>query len=359
MKIKCIPLLMFACSLLAVNISRGQKKTYKTAVVAFYNLENFYDTVNNRQISDTISNREVDDDEFLPTGKKAYTSAVYEEKVAHLATVISQIGTDANPDGPALLGCAEIENDTVLNDLTHHPLLNARGYKFVHYDSHDPRGVDVALIYNPKYFKVQSSKPLFVQLPQDSKEAFYTRDILWVTGLLDGERVDVFVNHWPSRYGGEKRSMPARAAAATAARKQIDEIMKDYPNDKIILMGDLNDDPVNVSITKYLGAGGDVKDLHAGELYNPWVDFYKKGLGTLAYQDAWSLFDQIMLSQSWLDKTQSGFFFYQNHVFKKSFMIENNGRYKGYPLRTYDGDTFNDGYSDHFPTYLILLKKVN
>ena len=175
---------------------------------------------------------------------------------------------------------------------------------------------------------------------------------------MGGEHVDIFVNHWPSRYGGEKRSAPGRYAAAEAARKKINELMQEFPNDKIVLMGDLNDDPVNESVTKYLYAGGNVKDLQPGELYNPWVDFYKKGMGTLAYQDAWSLFDQIILSQSWLDKKQTGFFFYQNHVFKKPYMIENIGRYKGYPLRTYSGDTFQDGYSDHFPTYIILLKRL-
>lgn len=327
----------------------SQQRSYQTAVVAFYNMENFYDTINDPHTND---------DDFLPGGKNAYTSAVYNEKVNHLAKVVSEIGIDVNPDGPAILGCAEIENDTVLNDLIHDPQIVKRGYRFVHYNSRDPRGIDVALIYNPKYFKIESSRPLFIKLPKDAKDAFYTRDILWVTGLLGGERVDVFINHWPSRYGGEKRSAPGRDAAAEVARKKINELMQDLPSDKIILMGDLNDDPVNKSVTKYLYAGGDVKDLQPGELYNPWVDFYKKGLGTLAYQDAWSLFDQIMLSQSWLDKKQAGFFFYQNHVFKKPYMTENMGRYKGYPLRTYSGNTFQDGYSDHFPTYIILLKRI-
>ncbi|MDE1192190.1 MAG: endonuclease/exonuclease/phosphatase [Arachidicoccus sp.] len=340
--------LIISC-LLCTSFLHAQKSTYSTAIVAFYNMENFYDT---------IDNPNVDDNEFLPNGAKAYTGEVYKTKVEHLAKVVSEIGTDVNPDGPSILGCAEIENDTVLNDLIHDPQIAKRGYKFVHYDSRDTRGVDVALIYNPKYFTVQSSKPLFVQLPKDSKASNFTRDILWVTGLLGGERIDIFVNHWPSRYGGEKRSAPARDSAASVARRQIDDIMKNNPNDKIIFMGDLNDDPVNESITKYLNTTGDVSQLQQGQLYNPWVDFYKKGLGTLAYQDAWSLFDQIMLSESWLDKKQTGFFYYQNHVFKKPYLIETIGHYKGYPLRTYSGNTFNSGYSDHFPTYFILLKKV-
>ena len=107
-----------------------------------------------------------------------------------------------------------------------------------------------------------------------------------------------------------------------------------------------------------LGAKGNIEDVRASELYNPWVNMYKKGIGTLAYQDAWGLFDQIMLTYSWLDKNQSGYFFYQQHIFNKEFMVENLGKYKGYPMRTWDGNTYRGGYSDHFPTYIILLKKV-
>ncbi len=328
--------------------SIAQKEEYKSAIVAFYNLENFYDTVDNPK---------VDDEEFLPNGPKNYNSKIYWMKVEHLATVISQIGTDINADGPALLGVAEIENDTVLNDLIHHPLLQKRNYSFVHYDSRDFRGIDVALIYNPKYFKVLDSRKLFVFIPTGTKQAFYTRDVLWVKGLLAGDTVNVLVNHWPSRVGGEQRSAPARAAAAMVDKNFIDSIEKININAKIIVMGDLNDDPVSPSITKVLGAKGNIEKIRPGELYNPWIDLYKKGIGTLAYQDAWGLFDQIMINYAWLDKSQSGFFYYQPHIFNKVFMIENIGRYKGYPMRTWDGNTYRGGYSDHFPTYIILLRK--
>lgn len=335
--------------LLLVNGKLFAQQTYKSTIVSFYNFENFYDTV---------FHGHHDDPEFTPTGSKAYTSAVFNDKVKNLATVVSQIGTDVNPDGAALLGTAEIENAAVLDTLLRHPLIANRNYKYVHYDSKDFRGVDVALIYNPKYFKVLNSRPLYVQLPGGSKDAYFTRDILWVKGLLDGEPVNVFVNHWPSRSGGEKRSEPARMAAAKVARAFIDSIGNMEPDAKIILMGDLNDDPVNNSITIGLKAGGDMKKLQLGDLYNPWADFYKSGIGTLAYQDAWSLFDQIIISQSWLDKKQKGFFYYKSNVFKPDFMIENIGQYKGYPKRTYSGDTYNRGYSDHFPTYVVLLKRV-
>jgi hypothetical protein len=336
--------------MLYLGITAFSQNQYKSAIVSFYNFENFYDT---------ILHEKNDDPAFTPQGAKAYTSAVFNEKVLHIATVLSQIGTDINPDGPALLGAAELENASILDTLTHHPLLAKRQYKYVHYDSKDFRGVDVALIYNPKYFTVIKRRPIFVKLPAGSKEAAFTRDILWVTGLLDGEKVHVFVNHWPSRSGGEKKSEPARMAAATTLRNFIDSIMVKEEKPKIIVMGDLNDDPVNNSLTEGLKAKGNLKKLNAEDLYNPWVDYYKSGLGTLAYQDAWSLFDQIVFSQAFLNKSQTGFFFFKNMVYKPDYLIENLGKYKGYPKRTYSGDTYNHGYSDHFPTYIVFLKKAN
>jgi predicted extracellular nuclease len=322
---------------------------YKPVVVAFYNLENFYDTIDNPNIND---------EDFLPNGPKNYNSKVYRTKVEHLATVVSQIGREINPDGAAVIGVAEIENDTVLNDLIHHPLLKERNYGIVHYDSRDIRGVDVALLYNPKYFTVLNSKKLFVKLPEGAKTSFFTRDVLWVKGILNGDTVHVFVNHWPSRVGGEQRSAPGRFAAAQVDKNFIDSIIKYKPDAKIIVTGDLNDDPINESITKVLGAKGKMGDVKPGGLYNPWVDLYKKGIGTLAYQDAWGLLDQIIISYAWLDKNQAGYFFYKPQIFNKEFLVENIGKYKGYPMRTWDGNVYRGGYSDHFPTYIVLLKKA-
>ena len=123
-------------------------------------------------------------------------------------------------------------------------------------------------------------------------------------------------------------------------------------------MGDLNDDPISPSVAHVLDAKGNRDVVLPGGLYNPWIDLYKKGIGTLAYQDAWGLFDQIIINYAWLDKNQHGFFYYQQHIFNKEFMVENIGKYKGYPMRTWDGNTYRGGYSDHFPTYIIVLKKV-
>jgi hypothetical protein len=328
----------------------AQKNQYRIAIAAFYNCENLFDTVHNPAVKD---------EEFLPNGDKKYTAAVYLDKLTHLATVISQIGTDVNPDGIAFLGVAEIENDTVLSNLVHHPLLKNRNYQFIHYDSKDERGIDVAFIYNQKYFTVIDSKPLLVKLPTNSKNARFTRDVLFVRGKLEGEIVNVYVNHWPSRLGGEERTAPARAAAAMVNKQHMDSLLKIHPHEKCIIMGDLNDDPVNASLVQVLKAKENSSTLQANELFNPWIEMYKKGLGTLAYQDAWGLFDQIIISQAWLPTKQNGFFFYQPHIFKKDFMIETNGKYKGYPMRTWNGNDYRGGYSDHFPTYIIFLKKIS
>jgi len=324
------------------------QKNYKVAIIGFYNLENFYDTVDNPTVND---------DEFTPNGRKNYNSEIYWDKVQKLATVISQMGVDINPDGPAILGVAEIENDTVLNDLVNHPLLKKRGYKIIHYDSKDARGVDVALLYNPKYFTPEQSDKLFVQLPEGSKDSYFTRDVLWVKGKLDGETIHVYVNHWPSRLGGEERSAPARKAAALVCKNHIDSIAKITPDPKVVIMGDLNDDPVSPSVAIVLNAKGKEKDVRKGGLFNPWIELYKKGIGTVAYQDAWGLFDQILISYPWLSKDQSGWFYYRQHIFNREYMVENIGKYKGYPMRTWDGNRYRGGYSDHFPTYIVLLKK--
>ncbi len=326
----------------------AQKKEYTPVIIGFYNLENLYDTVNN-----TLTN----DEEFLPDGPRNYNSKIYFDKLNKLATVISQIGTDVNPDGPAILGVAEVENDTVLNNLVRNKLIEKRNYKIVHYDSRDIRGIDVGLLYNPSYFTVEASDKLFVQMPGGAKDAYFTRDILWVKGKLDGETIHIYVNHWPSRSGGEKRSAPARIAAAQVCKNHFDSIQKAEPNAKVVIMGDLNDDPINESVAVVLNARGKQNEVRKGGLFNPWMEMYKKGIGTLAYQDAWGLFDQIIISHAWLDKEQNGLFFYQPYIFNKEYLLENRGRYKGYPMRTWDGNSYRGGYSDHFPTYIVFLKQ--
>lgn len=328
-----------------------QRQQYQVTNIGFYNLENLFNTVHDEG---------VDDYEFLPTGKRKYTDEVYKDRLLKLSSVIKDIGTDMSPEGLAVLGVSEIENEGVLKDLCSQEAIVSRSYKIVHYDSPDARGVDVALLYNPKYFSPDTSAALRVDLPADSEGRRHkTRDVLWVRGDLVGERFHFFVNHWPSRLGGEAASAPNRAAAAAVCRKAIDSILKAEPNAKIVVMGDLNDNPNNASVTKVLNASGNKDKLKDGQLYNPWVDLFQKGIGTLAYQDSWSLFDQIIISSALLQKQAKGLWFYKQGIFKRSDMIQSSGRYRGYPKRSFDFDNYAGGFSDHFPTCITLLKAVN
>ena len=349
MKMKKRMPLPFLLVLLAISFSASaQQKQYSVGLVGFYNLENLFDTINQP---------DVNDEEFTPEGANLYTGKVYLDKLSKLEEVLSQIGTDISPDGLSVIGCAEIENKSVLVDLANRPALRKRNYQIVHYNSPDQRGIDVALLYNPKYLKVLSSESLLVPLTGSDGKPRYTRDVLYVCGLYNGEPMHFFVNHWPSRRGGEEASAPSRATAARVARAKIDSIMKADPTAKVILMGDLNDDPVSPSVARVLGARSDAEKTRPGELFNPWHAYYKEGIGTLAYNDAWNLFDQIIISHAFLPKDQEGFFFQKAMIFKKEFMLQNSGRYKGYPKRTFDFGVYMGGYSDHFPTYLVLLKE--
>ena len=237
-----------------VYVTAQEQQAYKVGLVGFYNLENLFDTIN-----DPLKQ----DEEFLPQGANQWNTEKYTTKLHNMAYAISTIGTDITPDGIAVLGVSEIENRTVLEDLVVQPEIKNRNYQIVHYDSPDRRGVDVGLIYNPKYFKLVSSKSYRTVVPDQPD--FITRDQLLVSGLFDGEMMHFIVMHWPSRYGGEKRSLPGRVAAATLCRHIADSILNEDANAKIIMMGDYNDYPDNKSITKYLGAKGNMKTLRDDE----------------------------------------------------------------------------------------------
>lgn len=318
---------------------------HRYTVVGFYNLENLFDTVN-----DPVKN----DDDFTPNGRNANTEKVFRKKLKNIADVISIMGIEKNEDGPALLGVAEIENRFVLEELSKEKKLAKRKYKIVHFESPDKRGIDVALMYQPKYFRVLAARALTVSLARLG-DSYPTRDVLWVKGKLRGELVHVFVNHWPSRRGGEAATREKRKEAARVCKKMIDSLKQTEPNLKAIVMGDLNDDPINASVTKVLKATGKIKKLTPNKMYNPWMKYFKQGIGTIAWQDAWGLFDQIILSSNWVDKETKGLKYHSAEVFNRGFLFQKDGKYKGYPKRSFSWGKWNDGYSDHFPT-LIYLK---
>jgi len=338
--------LAFSISSFAQNKSSHQGKI---GIIGFYNLENLFDTEDDPNIRD---------EEFTPNGKRAWTPELYTEKLDHMARVISEIGTDVNPDGLAILGVSEIENRRVLEDLVRRPALEKRHYQIVHYDSPDERGIDVGLLYNPKYFVVTHSKTYPVMLFNGNGERDFTRDVLLVSGIFDGEPLHIMVNHWPSRSGGEKASQHKRAAAAKVCKSLADSILQIDPYAKIMIMGDLNDDPNSPSVKNVLQTKYDARKTKKGELFNPWQDIHRRGFGTSAYRDSWNLFDQIILSKGLISNKTEGYHFYKANIFNKKYLIQSKGRYKGYPHRTFSGDNYIHGYSDHFPVYVYLLKKI-
>jgi len=185
---------------------------------------------------------------------------------------------------------------------------------------------------------------------------YKTRDQLIVTGEMDGEDVSIIVAHWPSRRGGQQASEKNRIEAAKLGRKIIDSLYADNPEAKIILMGDLNDDPIKVAVTEYIRAKGKLAKVKKGDMYNTMYDYFKSGIGTLAYRDSWNLFDQIIVSNALVSEDASTYVFHKAMVYSENFMINPEGNYKGYPLRTHAGGAYQNGYSDHFPTYIILKK---
>jgi len=336
-------------TLLLVNcLSCAQKKQYKLSAVAFYNLENlFYPTHEPYKY----------DEDFMPHGAYHYTERIYHKKLHNMALAIAKIATDKIPEGPTLLGVAEVENSQVLKDLVNQPELKSRNWQFIHFESPDARGIDVALLYNPEYFKIINAKALPVNIT-DGNRKLRTRDVLYVSGKLDGDTVYVFVNHWPSRREGPAASNWKREKAALTCKKMIDQLVRINPEARIILMGDLNDNPTSQTVVKTLGATGTPKATGTGGLYNPWLDYYKKGIGSSCYRGNWDLFDQIILSYGFLNAKTADWQYYRSEVFNKPFLTTQFGKYKGYPHRSFSGTRWIDGFSDHFPTIIYLIKNV-
>lgn len=344
---KKILLVILFCSL--VITSYGQK-TLRAGIIAFYNLENLFDTINTEGVLD---------EEFTPDGPNEWTGDRYLAKIERMAGVISRIGEDDKiPGGPAILGVSEIENRSVLEDLVAHPYLQSAAYEIVHYNSPDLRGVDVALLYQPRYFTLESSASLELPIFGDDGERIYTRDQLLVSGKFIGEDIHFIVNHWPSRRGGEKASRPRRNAAAGLSKSIVDSLIAIDSAAKIVVMGDFNDDPVNISMKDILKARDHIDNLSEGEMFNCMFPLYKKGVGSLAYRDNWNLFDQIVISRGLLGNDYSTLTYYAARVFNKDFLMQQDGRYKGYPFRTYVGTTHQGGFSDHFPVYIVVVKQV-
>jgi len=330
-----------------VQPKSNEKVKVQISCLAFYNQENFFDTIDNVNVID---------EEYLPNGPMKWNTQKYNAKLEHMSYAISQIGLDYSPQGVAMIGLSEIENRGVLEDIIKQPALAKRSLQIVHYDSPDVRGVDVALLYNPKLFIVTNSKSYRLYMPSDPK--FLTRDQLMVSGYLQGEKVHVIVNHWPSRSSGELPSRPKRNAAAALTRSIADSLFRVDPKAKIIIMGDLNDDPFNESCATILGAKKEINEVKDGELYNTLWKTLDMGVGSLAYNDQWNLFDQLIISSELAHADRSKLKFWKAEVFNRSFLTNQEGKYKGTPIRTHSAGAWTNGYSDHYPTLIYLIKEV-
>ena len=334
--------------ILAQFVSGQDKpKEFVPVLIGFYNLENLFDT---------IDSPDTDDAEFLPDGPKQWGTERYTTKLAHMSRVIAELGRDVHPEGVAVLGVSEIENGSVLEDLSRTPALRDRGYKVVSHEGPDRRGVDVGFLYDPDRFEYLSHKAYRLYNPLDT--SFRTRDQLLMTGVMDGDTVHMIVAHWPSRRGGEKRSKPLRAAAGDLGRHIVDSLLTRNAHARIVYMGDLNDDPVDRSVKQNLHTAPEKGLARDGFLYNPMEALYNKGIGTGAWRDSWNLFDQVLVSPGLVTGEGGNYRYYGARVFNQPYLRQTEGNFAGYPLRTFVGDTYQNGYSDHFPVYVILVREL-
>lgn len=332
--------------------SQQKHRQFKIRTIGFYNLENLFDTINDINKNDEAS----------PIMElRGNREKVYRDKIDKLGKVISQIGKEKTNTSPVILGVAEVENRKVLEDLVSVKFLKEKKYSIIHFDSPDKRGIDVALLYQQRFFTPIHFEVFNPNIYEDNRK-IYTRDILLVSGYLDDELIHLIVNHWPSRRGGEGKSRAKREKAAYRVSQIISKIKETEMNPKILIMGDFNDDPINSSFKNVLKTRSRKKNVSEGEIYNPFEEMFRRGYNTLGYRDNINLFDQIMITSPLLNKNNkdfSSFKIFKPSIFNKHFLTEKKGRYKGYPFRSFSYGKYTGGYSDHYPVYIYLIKEKN
>jgi hypothetical protein len=341
--------ILFIFIIIAFQPVFSQKK-YEIKTIAFYNLENLFDIVD-----DTLKL-----DETSPIMEiKENRAGIYQLKLNNMAKVLSEIGTDEAKNSPVIIGVAEIENYGVLEDLINTSFLKDKKYSIIHYDSPDIRGIDVGFLYQSSFFKPIYHETFELRLWGADGYRIFTRDQLLVSGYLGDELIHIIVNHWPSRRGGESKSRPNREKAAYLNTQIIAKIKETDPNPKIIIMGDLNDDPINSSLKNILKTKSKKSDVREGDIYNPMEEMFRLGQNTLAYRDNINLFDQIMFTSPLLTTTKdySTYKMYKAGIFKPQYLTTQTGKYKGYPFRSFGNGGFTGGYSDHYPVYIYLIKE--
>ena len=317
---------------------------HNKAVIGVYNVENLFDT-----IDDPLKN----DEQFLPDGDYRWGTERYNAKLENLSKVIELL---AQLDGGlVVLGVSEIENEQVLLDLAATPRLQPYPLSVCHHESPDRRGVDVAFFYDASRFKILSTRafPTIVSNEPD----FITRDQWLMTGILDGtDTLDIVVNHWPSKSGGEKRSLPGRMAAGALGRQIADSVLNSRPNAKFIYMGDLNDNPTSKCILQEMNTKTKPENLAPTDLYNPMGKIFRDGIGSYAYRDSWEMLDNIIISAGLVNAAPGTYKFRSAHIFRKDVMFTKTGSYMDYPFRSFAGGNYQGGYSDHLPVYIVLTR---
>ena len=320
---KAVKYLLTLVFIVSVGVVRSQPQ-----MVAFYNVENLMDTRNDPATQD---------DDMLPNAEKEWSDVRYQAKLSAVAGVVADMSNEYGY--PSLLGLAEVENKAVLSDLVKQQAISGAKYRFVHYDSRDERGIDVALLYRPDRFRLERSCSVRadVELP--------TRDILMVWGELCGEDVLVVVVHLPSRIGGEKFTSPFRESCARQLRELVESVRSEEPQRKVIIMGDMNDTPRDSSIKRVLGAKSNARNLQADDIYNPFAHCRK---GSMVYQYRWYLYDQILLSSDFVPHRECSAA--KGYVYRQKSLLDKNRA----PKATYRGVEYMGGVSDHLPVYVLL-----
>lgn len=333
-----------------LSVSANAQKKYSVYGVGFYNQENLFDCTHDEGKNDY---------DFTPNGLYKWNQMKYESKLRNMSKVLAEMGTDVLPNtGCAFIGLAEVENAHVLEDLIAQPSLAGRDYKYVHIEGPDKRGIDCALLYNPKLFSVRNSKLVPYVYERNEDEKYATRGFLTVSGTMADEHVTVVVCHWPSRGAG----LYYRELAGKQVKALKDSLLREDPNVKVLVMGDMNDDPTDKSMFECLSAKPNLGEVGVDDMYNPWYNnLVKENIGTLKYQGRWNLFDQIVLTPNFLNmnnqKNFSSLKFWKNQIFRRDYLFQETGSRKGNTKRTTDGGVWLDGYSDHLPVIVYLIKE--
>lgn len=356
-------ILYSALLILAVTITACAKdgKGARGYVIGFYNVENLFDTYHDDGKNDY---------EFLPDGANRWTDARYNRKLHNIATVIKSMAKENNAFH-TVLGLSEIENRHVLEDLVSQPEIAEANYQIVHYDGPDRRGVDVALLYRPEHFKVIESQSIpydfnssdiKFDMDKESQDRFRTRDILMVRGEIKGEMFAFFVTHLPSRIGGKGSDLRSRGAEIIYEHSV--DLMKKHPGIKIVVMGDMNDNPTDESMAVYLRGKENVREVGEADFFSPFTSMLKAGYGSLAYRGEWNIYDLILTNEALVNAPKGSLRIvpivkgkYYGRVFSQPYMVQQTGQYKGTPFRTFSSGSYVGGYSDHYPTYIVISYK--